>query len=243
VPESDRAPAPATVLARITELFNSDRSGDRLHAMEMISAKRGGAVVRKLDDPAVVPLLLEGLGDGDLRVRRAAARGLRPWIAADPALLDAALRVYAADAFDGRYSHAGLLDTRGGRIWIPRIAVVKGHAALLPDANTDRYFRFDFFIPGQAPAWTDGGAHCGHLVLYFVPEWSYSRQQLVATHDERRAKANEREQSRYAGDVIDFYRRVRLAYGVRVHAVTGGGGLRRSRELDVDEIAAAEGGP
>jgi len=216
--------------------MTSDRSGDRLRAMDLASGKRGGAIVLKLHDPAVVPILLQGLGDRDLRVQRAAARGLRPWIAEDRALLEAALGVYAGHTFDGRHSHAGLLDTNTGEIWIPRFAAMKGHAALLPDADTDRYFRFDFFVPGQGPSWIHGGAADGHLLSYFVPEWSYSEQRLIAKHDERGARRNGREQARLADKVVDFYRNARLPYDVRVHRVTGGGGLQRARELDVDEI-------
>ena len=73
----------------------------------------------------------------------------------------------------------------------------------------------------------------GQLVLYAVPEWSYSRQQLIPAHDERRLLANRREQERYGGTVIDFYQRSALAYDVRVHRVEGGGGHHRIRELDI----------
>jgi hypothetical protein len=228
----------AATIELLAKLLSSQRSGDRLRAMNMISAKIGGRVSRTVDDPAVVPLLLQGLQDSDLRVQRAAARGLRPWIADDPSLLERVLSSYATHAFDGLYTHAGLLDTTTGRVWVPRFAAAKGHAALLPDANPDRYFRFEFFAPHQAPSWISHRADDAHLILYLVPEWSYSGQQLVAEYDERRSKANEREQLRFAATVVDFYRDAALPYDVRVHHAYGGGGHDRAREQDVACISA-----
>ena len=165
---------------------------------------------------------------------------MRPWVAGGPAILESALSAYATDRFDGSYSHAGLCDTRSGTICIPRFAALKGHAALLRDGNTDRFFKFEFFLPHQAPAWIPNGAEFGHLVLCFIPEWSYSRQQLIAEYDDRLAKASQREQDLFASDVVAFYRRAALPYQVRVHRVLGGGGHHRSRKFDVDRIAARE---
>jgi len=216
--------------------LSSPRAGERLKGMDLISAKAGRAIVRKLDDPRAVPLLIHGLGDSNRRVQRAAARGLRPWLARDPSILDSALAVYATDRFDGSYSHAGLYDIRSGAVWVPRFAAVSGHAALLRDGNTDRFFRFDFFVPGQAPRWIPDATGGAHLVLYVVPEWSYSRQDLIPEFDERRAKANLREQGRYGSAIEEFYARARLPYDVRVHRVFGGGGHHRRRELDVATI-------
>jgi hypothetical protein len=75
--------------------------------------------------------------------------------------------------------------------------------------------------------------------LHIIPEWSYSRQQLVTEFDERRLKINLREQERYARDVQQFFRDARLSYDVRVHRIYGGGGHHRRREIDV---ALIEGG-
>ncbi len=183
-------------------------------------------------------MLTAALSDSSRRVQRAAARGLRPWVAYDESLLDSVLTAYATDDFDGTYSHAGLYDTASGAIWVPRFAALKGHAALLRDANTDRYFKFEFFVPGQAPRWIPDGHARGHLVLQLIPEWSYSQQRLIAEHDERRANANLREQHAYASAVLAFYKRAALRYDVRAHRVLGGGGHHRRRELDVARIDA-----
>ena len=222
----------------LRNLLSSSRVGERLRAMDRISAKVGGRVVLKSDDPRVVELLLEGLSDSNRRVQRAAARGLRPWLARDPSIFSSALTVYATNRFDGSYSHAGLYDVSSGTIWIPRFAALKGHAALLRDGNTDRYFKFDFYVPGQAPRWIPNPQDGGHLVLYIIPEWSYSRQSLIPEFDERRAKANLRDQERYGRAVEEFYAKARLPYDVRVHRVFGGGGHHRKRELDVAMIPA-----
>ena len=150
----------------LTKLLSSQRTSQRLEAMDRISTKTGGAIKLMLDDDRVVKLLMRGLGDSDRRVQRAAARGLRPWIARDPSILDSALVVYATDRFDGTYTHAGLYDTRNGAIWIPKFQATKGHAALLRDGNTDRYFKFEFFVPGQAPQWIPDAQQFGHLIEY-----------------------------------------------------------------------------
>ena len=200
----------------------SPRAGDRLAAMDRITTKSGRRTVRALDDPRAVPLLVEALGDSNRRVQRAAARGLRTWVADDPSLLDTVLPAYATHRFDGSFSHAGLLDTRSGEIWVPRFAALKGHAALLRDGNTDRYFKFEFFVPGQAPQWIPDSASSAHLVLHIIPEWSYSRQQLVLEHDERAGTAALREQDRCASAVVRFYREAQLPYDVRVHRIIGG---------------------
>jgi hypothetical protein len=160
---------------------------------------------------------------------------LRAW-ASDPTVFDSALSAYATDCFDGTYSHVGLYDTRSGVIWIPRYAGMKGHAALLRDGNTDRYLRFEFYMPRQAPRWIPEPHGSGHLLLYFIPEWSYSRQQLIQEFDERRARANVREQERYGSRVEEFYTLARLPYAVRVHRIFGGGGHQRRREFDVSSI-------
>jgi hypothetical protein len=153
-----------------------------------------------------------------------------------PSILSSILHAYATEQFDGSYSHAGLFDVETGAIWIPKFAALRGHAALLRDGNTDRFFKFDFFVPDQAPQWT-GRQDSGHLVLYFIPEWSYARQALIPEFDDRRTRANIREQERYGNVVEEFYAEARLAYDVRVHRVLGGGGHHRRRECDVAHIS------
>jgi hypothetical protein len=224
----------------LSRLLSSGRSGERLAALNAISTKVGGGVVRLIDDPRTIEMLITALSDRDRRVQRAAARGLRPWLAEVPGLLDDVLRAYAGNDFDGSYSHAGLLDTRSSTIWVPRFAALKGHAALLPDANTDRFFRFDLFVAGQVPNWLPA-ADGAHLVMYFVPDWSYSRQALVSDWDEHMLERNRREQQRYGDTVAEFYASCALPYDVRVHHVSSGGGHHRSRELNVGLIKAKGG--
>ena len=223
----------------LTRLLASSLVRDRQAGMDRISVKTGRGITSRLDDGRMVDLLLRGLEDSSRRVQRAAARGLRPWIAQEPSILDAALTSYATDHFDGTYSHAGLRDTSNGASWVPKFAALKGHAALLRDGDTDRYFKFELYVPSQAPRWIPGGAVDGHLLLYFIPDWSYSRQELVPEFDERRAKHNLREQERHGNAVVAFYRRAKLPYAVRVHHVFGGGGLHRKLELDVALIEAS----
>ena len=204
--------------------------------MDRISTKVGGGVARAADDPRVVDLLIAGLQDTNRRVQRAAARGLRPWIAEDPSIIDRALKAYAGHLYDGTYSHNGLYEPATDMIWIPRFAALRGHAALLADANTDRFFRFEFFVPGQGPGWIPDARATGNVVLCAVPEWSYSRQQLIPSHDERLLAANRKEQERYGRTVTGFYDDASLSCDVRVHRVEGGGGHHRMRELDIAHL-------
>ena len=73
-------------------------------------------------------------------------------------------------------------------------------------------------------------------MLYFIPDWSYSRQQLIPEFDERLAKHSLREQERHGKAIQEFYRKAQLPYAVRVHYVYGGGGHHRRREVDVARI-------
>ena len=196
-------------LDRLREDLCARKVGVRRRAVERISTKAGGDVLRATDDPRVVGLLTRALSDPSLSVRRAAARGLRPWVHEAPELLDSILPEYATNEFDGSYSHVGLYSVETGGIWVPRFAAVKGHAALLADADTDRYLKFEFFVPGQAPRTLRRGAEgdrLGHLAIQLIPEWSYTRACLVPDHDERRREANLREQRGYARRVVAFYR-------------------------------------
>jgi hypothetical protein len=224
----------------LSRLLSSPLVGDRLQGMDRISIKSGRQVVSATDDDRVVEMLIQGLDDPSRRVQRAAARGLRPWVARDPDVLEGALTAYATNQFAGGYSHAGLRDTRTGAIWVPKFQATKGHAALLRDGNTDRYFKFEFFVPGQGPLWAPEGEGDGHLLLYFIPEWSFSRQKLIPEFDERLAKHSLREQERHSQAVQAFYREAQLPYAVRVHYVYGGGGHHRRREVDVARIESTE---
>ena len=147
----------------LNRMLSSPLVRDRLQGMERISVKSGRQIVSATDDERVVELLIARLDDSSRKVQRAAARGLRPWVARDPDVLDAALTAYATNEFAGGYSHAGLRDTRTGAIWVLKFQATKGHAALLRDGNTDRYFKFEFLVPGQGPKWTPEGEGDGHL--------------------------------------------------------------------------------
>lgn len=210
--------------------LNDPRPSVRVAALSRISAKKGRRRIERLsEDQRLVPLLTTALSDPDSRVRRAAARGLRPWVREEPRLLDEVLPLYAGHSFDGSYSHLGLLDTRSRDIWIPRFAALKGHAALMADGNTDSFFKFELYVPHQAPAILrpGGGSEDGHLVLNLFAEWSYSRQRTLGGLDQRLLVANVAEQARYSGLVIAFYRELALSYAIRVHEASGARGLRR----------------
>ena len=231
----------------VIEQFRRDledrQTATRRAALERVSGKSGNRIVLKVRDERVVPLLVRALSDDDRTVQRAAARALRPWVASMPALLSDVLPHYATSAFDGSYSHVGLYDTRAQAIWVPRFAAVKGHAALLADGNTDRYFRFEFYLPSQAPtrlAGRDEDRQRAHLVLHFILDWSYSRQEIVPSIDERRTRANAREQEGHAHAIRRFYRECALAYGVSVHHLTMCAGERPRRQLNVGLIETTE---
>jgi hypothetical protein len=196
------------------------RSGVRLAALDRIAPKGSGGTRRLLDDPRTVPLLVGALSDPDRRVQRAAARALRPWVRRDPELLGQILPAYAGQTYDGTYTHAGLYDPETGLIWIPRFAALKGHAALLADGDTDRYYKFEFYVPGQEPPRLSQAASdmpCGHLVLHHILDWSYARRQWIPLWDERRLALNRRQQESYGSRVTRFYQRCELTFPVCVH--------------------------
>jgi hypothetical protein len=236
----DAAPA-AVELEELMGWLESDRVADRLAALDRISRRRGRRIVPGPYDERAVGLLAKALGDPDRRVRRAAARGLRPWVGGRPELLDDVLPAYAGSTFDGGYTHLGLLDTRTGAIWIPRFAALKGHAALLRDGNTDWFLKFAFYIPGQAPPRLGTDAGYGHLVQHFIADWSYSRQELVPEFDERRRARALAEQERHAARVAGFYAACRLTYDVRVHRLVMSSGRRPQLVSDAGSIAAGAG--
>lgn len=229
-------------LGALTTQLADARAGVRLRALDLITMKAGRGIVRKVDDGRVVALLSEALADPDLRVRRAAARGLRPWLRERPSLLSEVLPRYTTSSFDGGYTHLGLYDTRSGEVHIPRFAALKGHAALLKDGNTDRYFKFEFYVPGQAPRRFVGdempASNGGHLVLHYILDWSYARQALIPEFDERRRAAALAEQDRYAEAVVRFYEACPLTYDVRVHHLTMTSGRRPHWDRDITRISA-----
>jgi hypothetical protein len=216
----------------------------RLRAIDALSQKRGRNIVLTVDDERVVPVLIEALSDRDRRVQRAAARGLRPWVRARPDLLPAVLPHYTTNSFSGGYTHVGLYDVAEKRLLVPRFAAAKGHASLLSDGNTDRYLKFEFYLPSQAPrrfAVHDAARADAHLVFHFILDWSYSRQCRISPFDERRLAANAREQERYAAAVMRCYRESRLAHGVLVHHLVWAAAERPSYEFCAGRIPPCSG--
>ena len=227
---------------KITKLKNDlqhARVSVRVAALNRITSKRGSKIILKIEDDRVVPILIDALSDKSLRVQRAAARGLRPWVKSKPELLSTILPHYTTSTFSGDYTHVGLYDVREEKVLIPRFQATKGHASLLSDGDTDSYFKFEFYRPRQAPrrfSAIDPSRQSAHLVLHFIVDWSYSRQCLVPSIDERRQAANVREQERYATAVVDFYRQTGLPYEVAVHRLVLGGNEHPKYELAVDKI-------
>lgn len=217
-------------------------SGDariRLCALQGIVRKEGNQVVPLVDDDTVVALLRKALRDPDRRVRKQAALCLRPWTQRDPGLFSDILPDYAVRHFDGSYTHAGLLDTRCGDVWIAPWQALKGHAALIDDGNTDRYLKFQFYRDSQAPpALRDTTAEpCGgHIVYHLIVDWSYSLQALLSVEEDRRREANVREQERLASKVVSFYRACRLPFSVAVHRTLWEAGRPPRHERRVGEI-------
>ena len=231
---------PTDAIEQLRRDLSASCSATRRAALERVSGKSGRQIVLKMRGECVVPLLVQSLSDDDRTVQRAAARALRPWIASTPELLDDVLPHYAASTFDGSYSHLGLYDTDAQRILVPRFAAVKGHAALLADGNTDRYFKFEFYLQNQAPtrfAGRDEDRHKAHLVLHFILDWSYAHQNIVPDIDERRVRVNEREQQGYARAIQRFYRGCKLPYDVAVHHLTMRAAKRPRYRFNVGLIA------
>ena len=135
----------ADSIEEIRSQMREARATVRFRAISEIAKKSGNGIEIKLDQPEVIPILLDALSDKDRRVQRAAARALRPFLKKYPELIDTALPIYATDQFDGSFTHAGLLDIRDQTVWVPRFQATKGHAALLKDGNTDRFVKFEFF--------------------------------------------------------------------------------------------------
>lgn len=226
-------------LGQIRQDLSDPKVGVRRRAIKLFSEKTGAKIVRLVEDSDAIAILSNALSDPDITVRRSAALGLRPWVKETPEILDKILPEYATDVFDGSYTHVGICDTRNGKIWIPRFAALKGHASLLADANTDLYFKFEFYIPNQIPAKLRKSSEnnaCGHILLYFILDWSYSQQCLIPDFDERRRKANRREQEKYADSVIDFYKNAGLPYKAIIHHLIIGKGGYPEYEFSVDSI-------
>jgi hypothetical protein len=226
-------------LATLRRDLGDPRAGVRLAALDRLAPKESGGTQRRPGGPDVVALLIAALADRDRRVQRAAARALRPCVRQDPELWGQILPAYAVQAFDGSYTHAGLYDTEAGLIWVPRYAALKGHAALLADGNTDRYLKFEFYVPGQTPprlSEATGGEPCGHLVLHLILDWSYAQQAWIPLWDERRLALNRRQQEANGSHVTGFYRRCTLSYPVRVHRLLTAMGQPRRYELCVETL-------
>lgn len=215
----------------------------RRRALTKVADKKAGAIELKVRDRRVVPILARALADQDMSVRRSAAIALRPFLQEDPALMATVLPAYAIDTFDGKYTHVGLLDAETGKIWIPPFQAKGGHAALMADGSTDRYFKFDFYVPGQAPPQykrLPGGEKAGHLTQYFIGDWSYSKRALLTEFDERQLWANRREQENLARRVVAFYRHCRLPYRVYVHRLSTQGSQKPLRELQVAVVETGD---
>lgn len=102
-------------LDELSAWLASPQAGTRLKALDRISVKSGRSIVRKLNDDRVTGLLTKALGDPERRVRRAAARGLRPCLQERPELLDAVLPEYATASFDGTYTQSRSVRHADGR--------------------------------------------------------------------------------------------------------------------------------
>ena len=124
-------------------------------------------------------------------------------------------------------------------MWIPPFQAKGSHSALMADGSTDRYFKFDFYVPGQASPHlrqVPEGEEAGHLTLYLILDWSYSRQSLIDEFDERRSDSNIGEQEELGRKVISFYRGSRLPYPVWVHRELAQTGRKPIRELKIGLI-------
>ncbi len=226
---------------RLRKGLESGRAKERQRAIGRTVGKRGGAVVRHVNDSRVIPHLRRALKDPNLFVRRAAL-ALRPWIEEQPDLFEHVLPEYAIQVFDGNYTHVGMLDTRDGEIWIPPLAALGGHAAMMADRNTDRYFKFQFYVPNQSPPrlkkkGTEGDAH---LLITFITDWCYTAQTLIEPTDSAQIDRNIREQEGYERAVVTFYRDSNLRFGVTIHREVHCTGRGPTHLLAIDRISRRE---
>lgn len=228
----------ADSIEEIRSQMREARATVRFRAISEIAKKSGNGIEIKLDQPEVIPILLDALSDKDRRVQRAAARALRPFLKKYPELIDTALPIYATDQFDGSFTHAGLLDIRDQTVWVPRFQATKGHAALLKDGNTDRFFKFEFFLPNQAPRRlvTREGSESAHLLMHLILDWSYSRRVLIPEWDDRRLVANRREQQLYVSAVVRFYDSCHLSNDLMIHYLLMQAGKSNVYEIGVTRI-------
>lgn len=219
--------------------LGSIRAKERQRAIGRTVGKRGGSVVRHVDDPGVIPLLRGALKDANLFVRRSAALALRPWIEEQPDLFQQVLPEYAIQVFDGRYTHVGLLDTRDGEIWIPPLAALGGHAAMMADGSTDRYFKFQFYVPNQSPPGLkeSGTAGDAHLSITFIADWCYTSQTLIDATASAQVDQNLREQEGHERKVIAFYRESKQSFGVTVHREIHCAGQKTVWQRATDRLA------
>ena len=224
--------------------LESPHAKERQRAIGRTVGKRGGSVVRHVDDPRVIPLLRGALKDANLFVRRSAALALRPWIEEQPDLFQQVLPEYAIQVFDGGYTHVGLLDTRDGEIWIPPLAALGGHAAMMADGNTDRYFEFQFYMPNQSPPRLKESGTVGdaHLSITFIADWCYTSQTLIDATTSARVDQNLREQEGYERKVIAFYRESNLSFGVTVHREIHCTGQKPVWQRGTDRIVGGDAG-
>ena len=187
-----------------------------------------------------IPLLVNSLSDASRRVQRAAARGLRRWLRSRRELTREILPHYAGTTFDGSYSHCGLYDMANDRVWIPRYASMKGHAALLRDGNTDEFFKFEFYRPWQAPRHLvreNDSVERGHLVLHFILDWRYAGQTLAEPEDDSVLREDREEQGCYGSSVTSYYRECALPYPITVHHLLMRGGHQAEYVRNTDTIA------
>ena len=229
------------IIEKIKRDLSSADANIRRKAINRVSYKSGSAIVLKISDEGIIPILAKALSDSDREVQRAAARALRPWVQSQPDLIENLLPVYASPYFDGTYTHIGLYDIQQKRIWIPRFQAKRGHASLLSDGNTDRYFKFDFYRPNQIPkrfVEKAGNSRSAHLVFHLILDWSYSRQCLIPYFDERSLNRNRCEQEKFASSVIGFYKRCNLPYYINVHYLLMKTGESNIYEYNVKKIVA-----
>lgn len=138
---------------------------------------------------------------------------------------------YCTDAFNGKYPHVGIYDTRDHRVWVCKPlagqAIRTSHARLITGADNltstvwkDRFICFWFYTPKTNEGYIHGYPidwEEGNLLVRIDPNWDYDRQQYIAPELTDSVNENIERQIRHGEHVYQFFLQAKLAYPFALH--------------------------